>query len=562
MSEQHNASADVPKPAPAPKPARKPDSARPAKADRPSPKPVQMPISAPRNAPVTASASSKDPRATVPVRAPIRAEDDTEGISRSNSFLLFAAMPSWLLSLVLHVIIILLLTLWYLPGMPVFSTDLTIGTPDVVETELTNLEENAAEVDVSIDTTVADVSMTDAPVLETVDPALVDDPLETEAAAMNVELSNIGFEATENTDLMQEIGAFTGSGFEGRSNAERARLVREAGGTEGSEQAVKRALQWIARHQHPDGGWNFYHLGGRCPCSGHGEMAEARIGATAMALLPFLGAGNTHLEGNYKAPVQKGLYFLLNNQKGNGSLWEKGGQMYSHGLASIVLCEAYAMTKDRALQKPAQAALNYIVYAQDPVTRGWRYKPRDMRGGDTSVVGWMLMALKSGHMANLHVNGPTIQGVKQFLNSVQANGGATYGYMGPGENRPSMNAVGLLCRMYLGWDHEKAALQEGIKRLSKSAPSETNLYYNYYATQVMRHFGGEPWEKWNKEMRDHLVKTQSRKGHAEGSWLMGKQHTKDGGRLYCTSMATMILEVYYRHLPIYGKKASEDEFEL
>ena len=78
----------------------------------------------------------------------------------------------------------------------------------------------------------------------------------------------------------------------------------------------------------------------------------------------------------------------------------------------------------------------------------------------------------------------------------------------------------------------------------------------------MRHYGGADLEKWNKTMRDHLVKTQNRKGHAEGSWLLGKEHTDKGGRLYCTALATMILEVYYRHLPIYGKKASEDEFEL
>jgi hypothetical protein len=359
---------------------------------------------------------------------------------------------------------------------------------------------------------------------------------------------------------MQEVGSFTGSGLDGRSAAERTRLVREAGGTEGSEQAVKRALQWLKRHQHPDGSWNFFHLGGGCNCSGHGSMAEARIGATAIALLPFLGAGNTHMAGNYKAEVQKGLYFLLNMQKANGSLWEKGGTMYSHGLASIVLCEAYAMTGDRALQKPAQGALNFIAYAQDPYTRGWRYGPRET-GGDTSVVGWQLMALKSGHMANLQVNASTIAGTKKFLNSVQANDGATYGYMSPGQ-RPAMTAVGLLCRIYLGWNHDNAALVEGVRRLGKSAPSKVNLYFNYYATQVMRHYGGEPWEEWNVEMREFLVKTQSRRGHAEGSWLLGKDHTDKGGRLYCTAMATMILEVYYRHLPIYGKKASEEEFQL
>ena len=31
------------------------------------------------------------------------------------------------------------------------------------------------------------------------------------------------------------------------------------------------------------------------------------------------------------------------------------------------------------------------------------------------------------------------------------------------------------------------------------------------------------------------------------------------GRIYNTSLATMILEVYYRHMPIYEKKAATGE---
>ena len=47
--------------------------------------------------------------------------------------------------------------------------------------------------------------------------------------------------------------------------------------------------------------------------------------------------------------------------------------MYSHGLASIAICEAYAMTRDPDLVEPAQLALNFLVYAQDPRGGGWRY---------------------------------------------------------------------------------------------------------------------------------------------------------------------------------------------
>lgn len=566
-SEHVAESRPTPAPLPAPAPAPAPAAAPPAGVSAPESATVPVPAPAPSAAPAPVQAA---PAAQAPVSATAppaehepedEPEDDESLPTGPSRFLLFAAMPSWLVSLVLHTIIILLLALWYLPSMPVFNTDLTIGTQDVVDTEVTNMEENAAEVDFSAEAITADVTAVDVPVLETEDPALVDDPLESEAAAMNVELSNIGFEAAASNDLMQEIGEFTGSGLSGRSAAEKTRLVREAGGTKGSEQAVKRALQWLKRHQHPDGGWNFYHLEGRCPCNGHGTMSEARVGATAMALLPFLGAGNTHMEGNYKAEVHKGLYFLANRQAANGALWEDGGRMYSHGLAAIVLCEAYAMTGDKNLRRPAQAALDYINYAQAPITGGWRYQPKDLSGGDTSVVGWQLMALKSGHMADLRISRSAITGTKRFLNSVQANDGATYGYMGPGE-KGTTSAIGLLCRMYLGWSHDHPPLVNGVQRLGKSGPSKVDMYFNYYATQVMRHYGGEPWEEWNEEMRDYLVKTQSRKGHAEGSWLMGKRHTDKGGRLYCTAMATMILEVYYRHLPIYGKKASDVDFEL
>jgi hypothetical protein len=470
-----------------------------------------------------------------------------------------AEVPSWLTSMLIHMIALLVLALLTMEmERRRFDNDLTLGTPEATD-ELELFEEEAlSQVEVNLDALSADASVASETDLLAPDP-VVSEATDLEAAPLEIELNPIGLDLASQSDLMQEVGSMSGVGLEGRSAAERARLVREAGGSEGSEAAVKRALMWLKRHQNPDGSWSFFHLGGRCPCPGHGEFAQARNGATAIALLPFLGAGNTHKEGNYQKEVKAGLYFLLSQQKSDGSLWEKQGHMYSHGLAAIVLCEAYAMTRDKALQAPAQAALEFTTYAQDPIGGGWRYQPREP--GDTSVVGWQLMALKSGHMAGLYVNPGTVTGASRFLDSVQAEGGATYGYMGPG-TKAATSSIGLLCRMYLGWNRDHPALSKGVARLDKSGPSPVNLYYNYYATQVMRHYEGEPWETWNKRMRDWLVKQQDTSGHKEGSWYMGREHTDKGGRLYCTAMATMILEVYYRHLPIYRQTASEEEFPL
>jgi hypothetical protein len=117
--------------------------------------------------------------------------------------------------------------------------------------------------------------------------------------------------------------------------------------------------------------------------------------------------------------------------------------------------------------------------------------------------------------------------------------------------------------MYLGWPREQPQLARGVLLLAQQGPSKDHLYFNYYATQVMRHYGGELWTEWNDKLRPQIVAAQDRKGDATGSWFYKDRHgAKPGGRLYCTSMATMILEVYYRHMPIYRNKAADDAFPL
>ena len=320
--------------------------------------------------------------------------------------------------------------------------------------------------------------------------------------------------------------------------------------------AVAAALHWLAEHQLPDGGWHFdLHQSPDCrgKCRDPGTAAEARIAATSLALLPFLGAGQTHrLSGKYQATVSSGLDFLIGRMKagpeGGGSLHEPRGTMYSHGLASIVLCEAYAMTGDKALQKPAQAAIDFIVHAQDPVGGGWRYQPR--QAGDTSVFGWQLMALKSGLMADLRVPPETARRAADFLDSVQANEGANYGYTRPGMGEAT-TAIGLLGRMHLGWKKDHPALQRGVAWLSDRGPSKANMYYNYYATQVMRYWGGEQWTKWNRAMQDHLIETQAKEGHEAGSWHFTGRHSDasfDGRRPRNTAISESVhREVRFHH---------------
>jgi hypothetical protein len=344
----------------------------------------------------------------------------------------------------------------------------------------------------------------------------------------------------------------------GRSGAVRAKLVTEGGGNSNSERCVTNGLKWLAKYQQPDGKWSFHH-GFDDP----GSLDKCTTGATGLAVLSFLGAGHTHKseQSHYRLVVDKGLKYLVSQLKRQGTLGDLRGKvvsnegMYAHAIATLAICEAYSQTRDSDLKNAAQWAVNFIVAAQDPKGGGWRYSPR--QPGDTTVTGWQLMALKSARNGRLKFPEKTLVGASRFLDSVQVLGGSRYGYDTRGE-APSMTAIGLLCRMYLGWTHENAALAGGIDFLSHIGPSQGDIYYDYYATQVLHHWGGSEWQKWNEVLRDRLIETQVKRGDAAGSWKpTGDRGAAAGGRLYQTCLSIMTLEVYYRYLPLYQKDENE-----
>jgi len=472
--------------------------------------------------------------------------------------------PAWALSMVVHMVTLVTMAIVAVPdAVPSKMQHLVVAPPEEQQVE------EVMEISDKQPETLDENSETET---VTVEPEIAQEKVaigsgdELQAGPAATDTPPLGLECMPKGDVMTMVRAF-GNAYSDRGMSGNVQEVKKEGGTEASERCVAGALKWLASHQMPDGGWSFDLA--LCPschnqCRDSGKLAEARNAATGLALLPFLGSGQTHKESKkYKATINNGLMFLVNRMRlgpRGGALNEPGGNMYSHGIATIAICEAYAMTNDRNLLLPAKAALNFIASSQDPKGGGWRYQPREK--GDTSVLGWELMALKSGYMANLGVPRTFSKKASLFLDSVQSDGGSLYGYQAPDTGTDATVAIGLLSRMYLGWKKDNPALQRGVHWLSKRGPSAGNMYYNYYATQVMRHWEGEEWKIWNQQMRDQLIHSQAKQGHEEGSWFTGNGDigAAPGGRVYCTAMATMILEVYYRHMPIYRLQSIEQDF--
>jgi len=344
-----------------------------------------------------------------------------------------------------------------------------------------------------------------------------------------------------------------GEGFGGRGSGSRQAMLASGGGTADSERAVAAATNWLARHQAADGGWGCASFTKQCKdptCSVHAhKSADHPMAATAFGLLPFFAAGQTHeTRGPYQAVIRKGLLWMASHQDKNGRLGS--GSMYEHGLATIAICEAYGLSKDPKLKNLAQAAVRFIEDAQNDESGGWHYSANPPTVGDTSVVGWQLMGLKSAQMAGLPVNPQTLIKSKSFLASVaKGKNGGLFSYMPGSGPSPAMSAVGLLCNQYSGMERNDPAMVEGMNYvMANLAGAKSDSYFLYYATQVMHNLPGPEWDTWNRNARRHLISTQIKEGCAAGSWAPTGH---SAGPVMSTSIHALTLEVYYRYLPLY-----------
>ena len=370
-----------------------------------------------------------------------------------------------------------------------------------------------------------------------------------------------GFVGSDDPDGSSSKGSQGTDIFSGRSGEARGKLVAREGGTVDSEKAVELGLDWLARHQRKDGSWGMNDtsrcIGEGCRRSGFMDCDAA---ATGLALLPLLGAGHSQKVGRYRSNVQRGLAALIAMQKPSGEIsspGDRGSLMYSHSIATMALCEAAGMSGDKSVRPAATLAIQFIVQAQDSTDGGWRYNPGDR--GDTSVFGWAMLALRAGHLAHIEVPKEVFLGATNYLAMAATDkGGTQYSYMPGLGPSPVMSAEALLARQYLGWPRTKPELVSGCNKVSEDLfnTDARNIYYWYYATQLLHNMQDDDWKRWNPRVRDRLISMQTHgKDCDRGSWDPARpQHDQWGGRAgrhFTTAMSLLTLEVYYRYLPLY-----------
>ncbi len=324
-------------------------------------------------------------------------------------------------------------------------------------------------------------------------------------------------------------------------------LTREGGSM--AESAATVALRWLVRHQEADGRWACQEPDRRCT----GE------GCTGLALLAFLGGGHTHRHSThpeFRKAVKGALAHLLSRQRDDGSIGREDGDPATtrdHALATFALCEAYAVSRDFVLRKPAQRAVDVcIARARDA---------RALDALDPATLGFLAAALNAAGVAGLDVPPDALEGLLAALERPARDGASG----GP----PTHVAAAVLCRLFLGGKPTDPEVRDGVKRLQGDLPrrddekggSRADLDHWCLATDAVLRAtprGSPEWKTWDDALRAAVLGPADRAGDPrkgrqrvggdeDGSFDPVADWWASCGRVHATAFHALILEVRDRH---------------
>ncbi len=327
------------------------------------------------------------------------------------------------------------------------------------------------------------------------------------------------------------------------SKQDRLNRLDQTGGTEQCEEAVLKALRWMKQTQSADGSWN----------------GQRRSAMTGLGLLAYLGHCETPMSEEFGESCLKAITYLINlSMKNDGKLADDLGNKhwpYEHAICVYALAEATTFCQSLKITVPnlaeaTQKSGQLLINSQHK-SGGWdyAYDESGARGGDVSIAGWHIQALKAMKHTGLDFKNLTHSAKKglAYLETKQdANGGFGYTSKKSLHSYYTLTGVGVLC--FQMWDKGTASearkganyIEENTKL--KWGTPDCDLYAHYYESQAMMNRGGKQWNHYNAIMRDEVLKNQ----RPDGTWLS----TGHGaGVFYHTALCTLMLEVYYRFLP-------------
>lgn len=338
------------------------------------------------------------------------------------------------------------------------------------------------------------------------------------------------------------------------------------------DQAVSRALVWLAGRQNKNGFWH-----GVVGSRGRGDYfatssydaqvasGSGHLGVTALCGMAFLAAGNLPGRGPYGDHVRRATQAVLSCLQETGVLTASGTRMYSHAFATLFLAEVYGNEEDAALKAGLESCTHIIVDTQN-AHGGWRYNAFS-RDSDLSVTVCQLQALRAAHNIGINIPKSTIDRAVEYVKQHQVPHGhakGRYYYSIHGRrafrkvDKYSIQAAAATSLLSAGiYEHELLDdvidfLEKDLDDLMNYSPHHYYFWYgNYYASQVFFQADGllrkGCFDRYYNKMRTHLLGDQA----ADGRW---RNPTDEGpGDAFGTAVACIILQIPKHYLPIFQR---------
>lgn len=361
-----------------------------------------------------------------------------------------------------------------------------------------------------------------------------------------------------------------------RSGSRKLEALEQYGGGRDTEEAVRRGLEYLASRQRDHGG--FGRLG-----TDDQKYGDVSVGKSALVLLAFLGAGHHPTsETQYRAVTVRIVNFLLRRQDPETGHFGAGTSSYSHGIATYALGEAFLLCRDETIGKAVERATGQILRKQvlgnddSRLDGGWNYyysSPRRLERTSyprVSVTVWQVMALKTAELAGIAVPRDRLNAARAFLTNSWSEDWGTFLYTREPQRLrarfptlPGSHSAAVFALQVLGARSDSELMNKAVAAIDRSAPerwaeataedfirrSRGNPYCWYYSTLALFRRGGEPWARWNEELKQVLLPSQT----TDGSWNPISAYADyaadtDDDRSYTTALNVLMLEVYYRYL--------------
>lgn len=411
----------------------------------------------------------------------------------------------------------------------------------------------------------------------------VRDPQRTVRLAAIAALAEIGSDAAAALPALGELAADDASGCQleaidaigaviWRRNPAAGPAARLGtwGSPEDAPPRVAAAIDWLVRHQSPDGRWSCAGFGARCRgsrCNGAGDAAMD-AGVTALAARALLAGGVRPDRGRHAQALHEALGWLRASQDEDGCIGGRIHQraIYGHLAATLALAETCLVAPTPSLRRAVQRATRWIHWAQNPRV-AWRYGIRD-GDNDTDATCWAVLALRSVADAGVAVDPGAFDCASDWLASMtdpetgrvgyQARGGHPARYGGlvhafPGRLSESTTAAGLVIRASDPSRPGAAEMSAKGAALLAACPPRWNaeegvldFVYWHHGTVALVTEDFPAARAWLAAARTALETGQRTADSSEasddrGSWDAADAWSPAGGRVYATAINALTL---------------------